>query len=580
MPPVATLEIDSLRQQILDTDGHLLIQGGPGCGKTTIALLKARERIDTLQPEQRVLFLSFSRAAVRQISDRMGDVFNPRSRSHLILRTFHAFFLEVVRSHGRLLTGLPSSFLAPDREAQRRADFDGDWEKERRRLAKEHGLFTFDLLAETAALLFERSKALRALYGGTYPLIIVDEFQDTNVDQWRVIKALSEVATVICLADPDQRIFGHLPGVDEERIAHAIDHLDPVTFDLSADNYRSPEGGLLSYANAVLRGTPHATPDNVYIFRYGPRSKAAKCELRVHQAILGLRAHLAKQLPREPTIAVLSLANQLVGQISLAISESNPSADGDLPPIDHELQWEPELAAAAGYVVGSILEWPGLPRTVAVPRTLRYIADFYRHKLDAGTQGARAKITTIERAVSAFDDGRPVRSKTANVLIEYFEADLTFSGNPVTDWQAARRCLAGSEELTELFSHVRRLRLFRATDALARGLNDAWDGIRCYPDAGIVVRRVLTNEYLTASIQDTVPVSLMSMHRSKGKEFDGVIIAEGQFRSRLLDLSWDADRILANRRLLRVAITRARYAVVFVRPEDATPLVNSHPAAI
>lgn len=190
----------------------------------------------------------------------------------------------------------------------------------------------------------------------------------------------------------------------------------------------------------------------------------------MHQAILGLRAHLAKQLPREPTIAVLSLANQLVGQISLAISESNPSADGNLPPIDHELQWEPELAAAAGYVVGSILEWPGLPRTVAVPRTLRYIADFYRHKLDAGTQGARAKVTTIERAVSAFDDGRPVRSKTANVLIEYFEADLTFSGNPVTDWQAARRCLAGSEELTELFSHVRRLRLFRATDALARGL--------------------------------------------------------------------------------------------------------------
>ena len=115
---------------------------------------------------------------------------------------------------------------------------------------------------------------------------------------------------------------------------------------------------------------------------------------------------------------------------------------------------------------------------------------------------------------------------------------------------------------------------------MARGLNDAWDGIRCYPDAGIVVRRVLTNEYLTASIQDTVPVSLMSMHRSKGKEFDGVIIAEGQFRSRLLDLSWDADRILANRRLLRVAITRARYAVVFVRPEDATPLVDSDPAAV
>ncbi|MGH8995215.1 MAG: UvrD-helicase domain-containing protein [Acidimicrobiales bacterium] len=577
---MATLEIDGLRQQILDAEGHLLIQGGPGCGKTTIALLKAQRRIEVLRPEQRVLFLSFSRAAVRQISDRMGDVFDRRSRSHLALRTFHAFFLAVVRSHGRLLTGVPSSFLAPDREAQRRADFSGDWAAERRRMAKADGLFTFDLLAETAASLFEGSKALRALYGGMYPLVIVDEFQDTNVDQWRAIKALAEVATVICLADPDQRIFGHLPGVDEERIAHAIDHLHPVTFDLSADNYRSPEGGLLSYANAVLRGTSHVKPDNVYVFHYGQRSKTANCELRVHQAIVGLRSHLAERIGRTPTIAVLASANQLVGQISLAISETSSTSGGDLPPIEHELQWEPELAPAAGYVVGSILEWPGLPRAMAIPKTLRYVADFYRHKLDAGTQGARAKIDAVERAISTFEDGGRVRLKTARILIECFEASLTLSGDPVADWQTARRCLAGSGELTELFSHVRRLRLFRATDALARALTDAWDGVCCYLDASVTVRRVLTNEYLTASIQDTVAVSLMSMHRSKGKEFDGVIITEGQFRGRLLDFNWDADRILANRRLLRVAITRARHAVVFVRPEDAVPLVNSHPAAI
>lgn len=575
---MTTLEIDELRQQLLDADGHLLIQGGPGCGKTTIALLKAHRHVDTLQAEQRVLFLSFSRAAVRQVSDRMADVLDRRSRSRLVLRTFHSFFLEVVRSHGRLLTGAPSSFLAPDREAQRRADFKGDWEAERQRLAKEDGLFTFDLLAATAAELFETSNALRVLYGGIYPLIIVDEFQDTNVDQWRVIKALSDVATVICLADPDQRIFGHLPGVDEERIANAISHLDPVTFDLSADNYRSPESGLLGYANAVLRDTPYKQPHNVYDFRYGPRSRAAKCELRVHQTILGLRAHLSKHTGREPTIAVLATANQLVGQISLAISETISTPDGDLPSIDHELQWEPELAAAAGYVVGSILEWPGLPRAAAIPRTLRYIADFYRHKVDTGTQGARAKITTLERAVTAFKEGATVRSKTANALIECFDTGMTLSGNPVSDWQTARRCLVGSVELTELFSHVRRLRLFKATDALARALTDAWDGATAYHDGSGVVRRVLTNEYLAASNPDSVGVRLMSMHRSKGKEFDGVIIAEGQFRSQLLDRSWDPDRILANRRLLRVAITRARHAVVFVRPVGAVPLVRSHPA--
>ncbi|MFC8224133.1 UvrD-helicase domain-containing protein [Streptomyces sp. NPDC057362] len=221
------MEIDPVRQEILDASGHLLIVGGPGCGKTTIALLKAQARLAALEPEQRVLFLSFSRAAVRQITDRMSGVLDRASRQRLEVRTFHAFFLDVVRSHGRLLTGRPSSFITPDRERQIQADFDGDWKSERRRLATEGGRYVFDLLADTTATLLERSAALRALYSSIYPLVIVDEFQDTNTDQWRVIKAVSGASTVICLADPDQRIFDHLDGVEEQRLDDAVAHLAP-----------------------------------------------------------------------------------------------------------------------------------------------------------------------------------------------------------------------------------------------------------------------------------------------------------------------------------------------------------------
>jgi DNA helicase-2/ATP-dependent DNA helicase PcrA len=174
------MEIDGPRQAILDSTGHVLIEGGPGCGKTTIALLKARQALGSLEDEQRVLFLSFSRAAVRQITDRMGGLLNRASSSKLQVRTFHSFFMDIVRSHSRLLTGKPATFIAPDHEHQLRADFGGskeDWLKECQRMATAEGRYVFDLLAETAATLFESPRFEWRLdfmkgssHGTTFPL--------------------------------------------------------------------------------------------------------------------------------------------------------------------------------------------------------------------------------------------------------------------------------------------------------------------------------------------------------------------------------------------------------------------------
>ncbi|MBT2394351.1 ATP-dependent helicase [Streptomyces sp. ISL-1] len=572
------MELDETRRAILACTGHVLIEGGPGCGKTTIALLKARQALENLQAEQRVLFLSFSRAAVRQITDRTGGLLTRSARARLEVRTFHAFFLEVVRSHGRLLTGQPSSFITPDRERELRADFNGTkdaWRAECERMAVDEGQYVFDQLAPTAAMLLEGSAAVRALYSSIYPLVIVDEFQDTNIDQWRAVKTLSRASTVMCLADPDQRIYGHIEGVDEERIAHAVAHLEPTCFDLSQDNYRSPEGGLLEYANAVLRNSPSPMPESVKTFTYQQRFGALPAEVVTHQAILALRNHLRGELGREATVAVLATTNGLVGRVSEKISVENVTARGELPPIDHDLHWDPELAAAAGFVVASLLEWPGLARQEAVTRTLHAVADFYRTKFTRGTKGARPTIQTVERAITAFADGKPLRSKTAKTLIAAYDMGMELIGQPVTDWQEARSRLQGSAELNELFKQVRMLRLLKATDVLALALTQAWDGTTAYTDAAATVRRALAADQLSAPEQDTAAVSLMSMHRSKGKEFDGVIIVEGAYHSRLLDAEWDSERTQANRRLLRVAITRARHMVVFVRPEDGLPLTGA-----
>jgi DNA helicase II / ATP-dependent DNA helicase PcrA len=188
------------------------------------------------------------------------------------------------------------------------------------------------------------------------------------------------------------------------------------------------------------------------------------------------------------------------------------------------------------------------------------------------SEGARAAVTTTENAITAFLSGKAVRTKTGKAIIAAYDTGIQLTGRPVTDWQLARARLHGTTELEELYGKARLLRLLRATDALAWGLNSTWDGQAAYPGAAATVRRILADELIAGRPAESHPVTLMNMHKSKGKEFDAVVIVERPHRDQLLDHTWDAKRILRNRRVLRVAITRARHAVIFVRPSDAIPL--------
>lgn len=568
------IELDERRRDILASAGHIVIEGGPGCGKTTIALLKAARCCTDLEPEQRILFLSFSRAAVRQVTDRMQTTLGATQREHLEVRTFHSFFLELVRSHGRLLTGQQARFITPEREAILRADFDGDdneWKTEKHRLATEESLYVFDTLAPTLAELLERSVDLRSLYCTRYPVIIVDEFQDTSTDQWRVLKALSTSSTIICLADPDQRIYDHIEGVDEYRLKEAKRVLQPRIFDLSSDNHRSPAAGLLEYANAVLHNTPTDAPPNVKSYTY----KYTKPEVAAHLIVQRLLTTLAGNPDTPPTVAVLTRVNTFAGRISHSLTEEETLNGEQLSAIDHVLYWDPELAAASALVVASILEWPTRSSKDAVVSTLECIADYYRVKVGLGTVGARAKIVTLERAVTAIAEDKKVVSKAAKRLLEAANSLKPLTGRPVSDWNIARAVLKGSAELDELAKKVRLVRLLNATSAVAWALSGTWNGADGYMGAAEAVRTALAAESIDVQQPDEAPVHVMTMHKSKGKEFGAVVIVEGRHDVPLLDSVFGSKRQQSDRRLLRVAITRARHLVVFIRPAGALPLTRS-----
>ena len=69
------------------------------------------------------------------------------------------------------------------------------------------GAFAFDLFASSVGKLLHGRQRLRELQATIYPLIILDEFQDTDASQWRIVEALGVKSALIAVADPEQRIW-------------------------------------------------------------------------------------------------------------------------------------------------------------------------------------------------------------------------------------------------------------------------------------------------------------------------------------------------------------------------------------
>lgn len=126
-------------------------------------------------------------------------------------------------------------------------------EAERQRLARDEGNVCFGLFATYVGEILNRSVRVCRLISTMYPTIILDEFQDTNLGQWNVVKALGGVSTLFALADPEQRIYDWI-GADPERLNHFRAAFAPTEIDLSQDNHRSPGTDIAKFGNDLLSG--------------------------------------------------------------------------------------------------------------------------------------------------------------------------------------------------------------------------------------------------------------------------------------------------------------------------------------
>lgn len=559
------------RRRLLATEGHVLVRGGAGSGKTTTALAKACVDVDAgrLGAAGKALFLSFARATVARVAEQAMATIGAQQLARIEINTYHGFAWSILKSHGYLLCAKPGiRLLLPTQARDRLAGLDGEARLARQRqLFDEEGLVAFDLFPTLLVELFTRLSILAHAYARAYPLIIVDEFQDTNAEEWAMVFTLGQRSRLIALGDPKQRIYD-FKGADPRRFDEFIVKFQPELFDFGGENNRSAGTDITLFANAILDGAYRPEPYiGVTVSRYRGQGLRALKEAML-QAVNRHR--------RSPdwSVAFLVPANAL----AIAVFDYMRRAEHGLPAYPAEILVAAEGPILASTLIALLLEPHEDPHELGA-LVLEALASFGLGRNENASSGAitnAARLRKVAAQVRQRGDAgygtRGISTGVRDLVAQIRQTVLT--GDPMPDWRQVRTALATSprEELQHVAREARHLRLLQRGAQIEGRLAGAWREHGAYRAARELLSAAVVEDQFAATTRPHRGVTVMTIHKAKGKEFDEVIVFEGQYQ-RYLPVN-GSDREHSARFNLHVAATRARRSVVLMTPlQSPCPLL-------
>src|SRR5215475_78310 len=285
------------QQAVQATTGPVLVLAGAGSGKTRVIAHRIAWLlgVEGVHPRH-VLAVTFTNKAAAEMRRRVEDLVLPAGIRPPLIATFHATCVRILRERARLV-GLSPSFVIYDeddrlsivKEAMRQLDMDERQttpasvvhrishaknhmlsveEAERlartpreERIAQLYRLYEdrlramggvdFDDLLLLVVKLFETSPETLAWYRALWTHVLVDEYQDTNRAQYRIVQLLTQEHRNLCVVgDPDQSVY-RWRGADLRNILDFekdFSHCRVVVLD---QNYRSTKR-ILDIASAVI----------------------------------------------------------------------------------------------------------------------------------------------------------------------------------------------------------------------------------------------------------------------------------------------------------------------------------------
>jgi DNA helicase-2/ATP-dependent DNA helicase PcrA len=597
------------REAVLATEGPLLVVAGAGTGKTRVITYRVAHLIETGVPGNAILAVTFTNKAADVMKERISDLLRASGlgSDDIWVSTFHSFCARLLRREA-VHAGLPRDFAIYDGDDQTAAvkrtlaQLDLSTEDHPPRAlraqishSKNHGITADQMEADAAKLrdeslrtaaavfrtynemlhkasaldfddlllraveLLRQNEGVRAAWSLRFPYLMVDEYQDTNGAQEELVRLLAGARKNVCVVgDEDQSIYGwrgaragNLKGFTEDFPGAKIVRLE--------ENYRSTQTILKAAAAVVrnnsdrlgklLRATHGAggpllffeAPDATAEAQFISAQLASLVRNDPDTRVAVLYRTGAQSRSFEEVLGRLGIRYRVVGGFSFYERAEVRNALAYV-----RLLFHPEDSIALLRVLNVPPRGIGAATVAALEARAKetgkslwdmiHASEFRAGKKSSGALQAFRKV--MEELQEECKDLPPAR------LIE-----RVLDRTGYLDWVEQQDNLEHSsraENLRELANAM--------AEASEQGqtLEDLLDHAALASDS---------DEY-----DETIPVSLMTLHSAKGLEFDAVFLAgleEGLLpHSRSLATNSEVEE---ERRLFYVGMTRAKQSLVLTR---------------
>ncbi len=593
-------------------DCPLLVLAGAGSGKTRVITEKIGYLVRQGLPARNIAALTFTNKAAREMQSRVSKLLHGTQSHGLRVSTFHSLGLDILRKEHKALGYKAAITLFDEHDkitvlksllTQQIGDYDtkqieqfaakiGQWKNafvtpeqaigfetlplnlemaqiytDYSRCLHAYNAVDFDDLILKPVLLFQANPDVLTKWQNRIRYLLVDEYQDTNLTQYQLVKLLvGALAKFTVVGDDDQSIYAWR-GAQPENLAqlqHDFPRLEVIKLE---QNYRST-GRILKVANHLIANNPHAFEKRLWSkLEHGEplRVLAHKNEeIEASQVVSEIMHHKLMNGSGYKDYAILYRGNHQSRLIEQVLRERN---------VPYFISGGTSFFAYAE--VKDVLSYLRLLANHDDDAAFLRIVNTPRREIGAATLeklGAYAR----ERHVSLFSACNEIglSSQLTEAPRQRLQQFHDWIVQRATQLNSADNKIELANELLEQISYTAYLREDsnnrEAAERRMKNVQDllAWlqrlvekntaDGVEF--SLTDLVAKVMLLDILERNREDEVndEISLMTLHAAKGLEFPHVFLIGVEEKILPHQNSIDNDSIEEERRLAYVGITRAQ----------------------